>query len=85
MGCHPNIGADKFPRQGDWLGLRTRVLFNYGPEEFLGTIVRDDAEAPHLTIIKLDDGRFVLTTECQHAPIADSAPPQSEWPEIIDV
>ena len=33
-----------------------------------GRIVRNDAEAPFVTIIALlDDGRYVLDTECQHS------------------
>ncbi|WP_260973634.1 hypothetical protein [Mycolicibacterium llatzerense] len=33
---------------------------------FGGEIVRDDAEPPGVTIIRLDDGRHVLSTECQY-------------------
>lgn len=41
-----------------------------------GTIVRDDVEAPYHTIISLDDGRYVLTTECQHGlPFAPPVTP----------
>lgn len=68
MGCVPNITATMFPKQGTWLGLRTKVVFHHGGPEIMGTIVRDDNETPHITIIRLDDGRHVLTTECQHAP-----------------
>lgn len=32
-----------------------------------GTVIRDDVEDPHLTIIKLDDGRIILGTECQYS------------------
>jgi hypothetical protein len=34
----------------------------------LGTIVRDDNEPPWRTIIRLDDGRVVLASECQYSP-----------------
>lgn len=68
MGVHPSIDFDKFPEQGKWLNVRTRVLFGYRDEPIWGTIVRDDMEEPFRTIIKLDDGRYVLGTECQHSP-----------------
>lgn len=58
-----------YPKQGNWLNLRTKVMFNYDDSTTtMGTIVREDAEAPHKTIIKLDDGRYVLSTECQYQP-----------------
>lgn len=67
MECHQNIDHDKFPKQGPWLNQRVRVTFNYSDEFRLGTIVRDDREGPCVIIIRLDDGRFVLDTECQYA------------------
>lgn len=69
MGCVANIKADRFPKQGSWLGKRTRVMFHYGGPEIMGTVVRDDNEEPYRTIISLDDGRVVLATECQHSPL----------------
>lgn len=69
MGCVKGIGFDEFPKQGDWLHKRVNVCFNYDTSRQIpGTIVRDDMAAPFLTIIRLDDGRHVLTTECQHSP-----------------
>ncbi len=69
MGNHENINISKFPRQGAWLGKRTKVCFHYDADSFItGTIVRDDSEEPFVTIISLDDGRVVLATECQHSP-----------------
>ena len=69
MGTHPNISFKNFPRQGANLKRRTSVCFNYDLTKVVkGTIVRDDDDEPFVTIIKLDDGRFVLDTECQHAP-----------------
>lgn len=69
MGKHANITHDKFPMQGEWVGKRVKVCFHYDTDNFLlGTVVRNDTEAPLVDIIKLDDGRFVLTTECMFAP-----------------
>lgn len=46
-----------------WVGLRVEVCFNYDTERCIsGEIVRDD----EVTIIKLDDGRYVPSTECQY-------------------
>lgn len=69
MGVVENISADKWPKQGSWLGRRTRVCFHYDTSKWeWGTIVRDDAESPGVGIISLDSGRVVLMTECQHSP-----------------
>lgn len=69
MGNVETITARRFPKQGDWLGRRTRVCFHYDTSQQLGgRVVRDDGEAPWVTIIQLDNGRYVLATECQHAP-----------------
>ena len=69
MGVQKNISISKFPQQGSWLGKRTKVCFNYDPNSWImGTIVRDDSEEPFKTIISLDDGRIVLSTECMHSP-----------------
>lgn len=69
MGVVANVGYKRMPKQGTWLGKRTKVCFNYDTSRtVMGTIVRDDDEEPRLTIITLDDGRVVLSTECQHSP-----------------
>ncbi len=68
MGCHPNVDYEKFPKQGDHLGQRVTVLFNYGGPGIGGECVRDDYEEPWLTIFKLDDGRYVTSGECQYQP-----------------
>lgn len=65
MGVVDNIRHDKFPEQGSWKGRRCRVMFNYEEPEIAGVIVRDDRQPPFRTIIQLDDGRVVLSTECQ--------------------
>lgn len=78
MGVVQNISATSFPKQGEWLGRRTRVCFHYDTaQQLMGTIVRDDSESPYLTIISLDNGRVVLATECMHSPEL-AEPPQRE-------
>ncbi len=69
MGCVKNVGATTYPAQGTWAKKRTKVCFNFDTAHiFMGTIVRDDMEAPWVCVIALDDGRYVLATECQHSP-----------------
>jgi hypothetical protein len=68
VGVQHNVLFDGFPRQGDQLHKRTRVCFNYDTSNTIpGTIVRDDREEPFLTLIRLDDGRYVSSTECQYS------------------
>lgn len=68
MGCVKNITAEQYPRQSDWRGKRVNVCFHYDTAHtFPGVIIRDDAEEPLVTIIALQDGRFVLGTECQYS------------------
>lgn len=69
MGAHPNINYDKFPKQGSWLSQHVNVCFNYDTSKIWnGIIVRDDREEPFLTIIKLDNGNYIMSTECQFQP-----------------
>ena len=58
--------SEAFPAQGSFLGRRVLVRFGYAPPDWRGVIVRDDSVAPGLLIIRLDDGRHVLSTECQY-------------------
>lgn len=68
MGVVESISFKSFPKQGPWLGKRTQVCFKYDTSHLTGGVfVRDDAEHPGVSIIHLDDGRYVLTTECQHS------------------
>jgi hypothetical protein len=47
MGIEINVGADTFPKQGDWVGRTVRVCFNYDTStETDGVIVRQDVEEP---------------------------------------
>jgi hypothetical protein len=56
-----------YPKQGAYLNARVRVCFNYNTQiHFSGVIIRDDVESDCLTIIKLDDGRIIMGTECQY-------------------
>lgn len=66
-----NIASSKlWPKQGNWLNLNVKVCFNYDTAmATTGVIVRDDAEEPYRTIIKLDNGLFVLAQECQYSPL----------------
>ena len=69
MGNLENITATTFPKQGKHLGRGCIVTFHYArTPELFGAIVRDDMENPWSTIIRLDDGRYVLATECQYSP-----------------
>lgn len=69
MGVVASVGFDTWPRQGPWLGKRTVVCFHYDTSRtVMGTVVRNDAEAPFRTVISLDNGRIVLGDECMHSP-----------------
>lgn len=70
MGCEKTIDAERFPKQGAHWGKQVRVCFNYDTSRtLLGLVVRDDAEEPGRMIIKLEDGRHVLSAECQYQPV----------------
>jgi hypothetical protein len=73
MGTTTQIDADTYPAQGDYNGRRVQVCYNYDTARTVdGTVIRDDKTAPWLTIIRTDDGRTVLSTECQWSPIDSS-------------
>lgn len=68
MGVHPNVGLNKFPKQGGWLNKEAKVMFNFDSSTISkGVIVRDDMEEPFVTLIKLEDGRIISSTECQYS------------------
>lgn len=68
MGVHPNIGYARFPEQSDNVGEIVLVCFDYDLDhQVRGEIVRDDVVDPYIMIIKLDDGRYVRSTECQYS------------------
>ncbi len=75
MGVVANLGFNEYPPQGCWLGRRVKVCFHYDLSQImLGTVVRDDETVPLRTIIKLDDGRYVLSTECMYSLVGDGPP-----------
>jgi hypothetical protein len=68
MGAINNIGFGIYPKQSDDLGKRVIVIYNYDKTKMdFGRIIRDDIEDPSKTIIKLDDDRILLSTECQYS------------------
>lgn len=69
MGYHYNVDYEKFPAQGVFLNKECKVCFNYADRTIKGKIVRDDMEEPFKTIIQLEDGRFVMSTECMYSII----------------
>lgn len=75
MGVEKNISMDKFPKQHlpeetvmGGIGRIVDVCFRYDlSKRIRGVIIRDDKEDPGVTIIRLIDGRVVLSTECQYS------------------
>ena len=64
------MNIDIFPLQGGSLSKRVEVCFNDDTcKPISGTIVRYDMADPWLTIIKLDNDRFILGSECQYKVI----------------
>jgi hypothetical protein len=67
MGVRENVGYTVFPKQSQDLGKDVNVCFLYDTNNMIrGKLVRSDIEAPFKTIIVLDDGRYILSTECQY-------------------
>jgi hypothetical protein len=72
MGVHPNVNPlanpPVWPKQGALVGQPVRLCFNYQASKAVsGVCVRDDVEAPYVTLFKLASGEHVLATECQYA------------------
>ncbi len=68
MGIEKNVEFDKFPEQGIWLGKQVEACFNYDASKILtGKIVREDIEKPYNTIIELENGKYILATECKYS------------------
>lgn len=72
MGCIDSITCDMFPKQDEnFLNKRVKVYFHYDTSKFIkGYIVRYDMMWPFRTIIKLDDERYIVGTECQYSLIS---------------
>lgn len=67
MGCTDNISYEEFPKQSVHVGQKVEVCYNFDTKKtHSGEIVRDDMENPFVTIIKLDNGRYLRSTECQY-------------------
>ena len=67
MGVRQDITHSTFPPQSDWVGKEVEVCFHYDTKNIVsGKIVREDKTSP-VMIIQLEDGRFVLATECQYS------------------
>ena len=85
MGCEKNVGFDRFPKQGSMLGKKVWVCFHYDAMNILfGETVRDDVEEPYRTIFKLEDGRYVLATECQYTLNQFHEEKQPEAKNLVD-
>ena len=67
MGFVATITHDSFPKQSEDVGRAVLVVFQADPQHVMkGKLVRDDTEHPYRTIIRLEDGRHVMATECQY-------------------
>ena len=64
------ITYDLFPEQSNLVGKRVEVCYHYGRLVSIGTCIRDDKTEPYRTIFKLDNGRVLLASECQYAPLS---------------
>ena len=63
---YENVTSSRFPKQCE-ARLNRKVFALFHDDLMLrvpGTLVRCDEEMPYVTILKLDDGRFILDTEC---------------------
>ena len=75
MGTAPNVSFDTFPKQGEGLGKKHKVVFNYDTSRFVEAIcVRDDVEEPYRMLFEYEhpvtgEKCVVLATECQYQPM----------------
>lgn len=67
MGYSQHISATSFPRQGQWAHRSVLVRFHNDERVMRGVVVRDDNSDPYVMIIRLEDGRHVLSAECVYA------------------
>lgn len=86
MGIVANIDFNHYPKQTEMAGRRVLVCFKYDTQHTIpATVVRDDEEDPGRTILRLDDGRIVLGTECQWRSLLDSENGKYPEPERVPV
>jgi hypothetical protein len=64
-----NAGFNRFPEQGDYLGVAVEVRSKYNNSNEIGIVVRDDIEEPYRKIIELENGKYILGTECTYRPV----------------
>ena len=70
MGVVRGVNTKEWPEQSEHVGFLVRVCFGYDTSATLaGRLVRDDVSHPFETIIRLEDGRHVLGTECQYSVV----------------
>lgn len=77
MGIENKIDINNFPKQYSvkesstgGIGRKVEVCFNYQSDKIIeGVIIRDDCEVPYRKIIRLNDGRVILATECQYSTL----------------
>lgn len=80
MGIEKNIDTNNFPKQYTTvensmggIGRKVEVCFNYKANKTIpGVIIRDDKELPFRKLIRLNDGRIILGTECQYRALPDT-------------
>ena len=71
MGIVNNVAYDKYPMQRN-IGARVEVCYNYDiSKKHAGVVVRSDCQEPYITIFKLDNGRYLLSTECMFRYLSD--------------
>ena len=62
------------PKQGTWLGRVVDVCWDYDTSNTMrGLIVREDEDSPGLMIIKLNNGDYITSKECQYSLIKEEA------------
>lgn len=79
MGIEKKIDIKSFPKQYSvaesstgGIGRKVEVCFHYKADKTIqGVIIRDDKELPYRTLIRLYDGRVILSTECQYRVLPD--------------
>lgn len=67
MSVGTEIDYNTYPKQSGYVGRTVDIIFNYDRSKMIeGVFVREDIGKPYTMIIKLNDGRYVLSSECQY-------------------